>query len=157
MQVCNSRCQLSKEILCNLFGFRESPATLLGERSLLQIFEIRLHKAVDRLAPHVPLLLEVPRSDLAKVGHLKDQVQIIVVVVVDHFVELGDIRMVQLSPKLNLCVHLVQVVDHLHCAGTIVPDGPFSLQSRLMHHLHCKFNELFFRVRTTTLSSTASW
>ena len=130
---------------------------MLAERFLLQIFEIRLHKVVDCFAPHVPLLLEIPRSDLAKIGHLKDQVQVVMVVVVDHFVELGDIRVVQLSPKLNLCVHLVQVVDHLHCAGSIVPDGSFSLQSRLMHHLHRKFYELFFRVRATTLNTTTSW
>ena len=154
--MCNSRCQLSEEILRDLLSFRESPATLLSERSLLQIFEVSLHKTVDRFAPHVPLLLEIPGRDLAKVGHLEDQVQVVVVVVIDHFVELGDVRVVQLRPKLDLRVHLVQVVDHLHCAGAIIPDSPFSLQSWLMHHLHREFDELLFRICSTTLSTTSS-
>ena len=103
----NSSTKLSEQILSNLLSFAIYPAILLRQRLLLQIFEIPFDEVIDLFFSHIALLLEVPSCNLAQVCHFKDEVQIVMIIVVNHLVQLGDVWMIQLRPELNLCVHLV--------------------------------------------------
>ena len=80
----NRSCQLSEQVLGNLLAF--IVPTLLGEWFLLYIFEIGFHSVKYLLISHVTLLLEVPICDLTHVCDLQDQIQVIMIVIVDHLV-----------------------------------------------------------------------
>lgn len=100
--MCNSGPELSEEILSDLLSFVIYPAILLRQWLLLQIFEIPLDKVIDLFISHIALLLEVPSCDLAQVGHFKDEVQIVMIIVVNHLIELGDVWVIQLRPEFDL-------------------------------------------------------
>jgi hypothetical protein len=88
-------------------------------------------------------LFEVPDCDLAHICQLKDQVQIIVTVVVYHLVEFGNVRMVELGPDFDLTVHFVKVVDHLHLASFVVSNRTLTSERWLVHHFHGELSNLF--------------
>lgn len=64
------------------------------------------------------------------------------IVVVDHFVELGNIGVIELCPQLDLRVHFVEIIYHLHLSFFIVANSPLSLKCRFMHHFHRELYKL---------------
>ena len=107
-------------------------------------FEIVLHEIEYRIVVLVALLLEVPDSDLTEISKLDDQVQVVMVVVIDHLVKLCDVRVVKLRPDLNLVVHLIEIVDHLHLALLVVSDRSLASQCWFVHHFHREFCNLIW-------------
>jgi hypothetical protein len=144
VQVSQRRCNLTEQILGHLLNVREVLLLLL-ERATAVLLQVTLDKVEYALGAHVTLLFKVPGRNLSQVRNFEDQVQVVVRVVINHLVKLGNVRMVQLGPYLNLHIDLVQVVYHLHFASSVVADGALSLQRRLMHHFHCELSN-FIRV-----------
>ena len=135
--------KLAEQILCHQLRLTVLLALVLQLFSLGMVFlQVLLHEVESLLILNISFLFEVPGRYLAKVSHLKNQIQIVMVVIVDHLVKLGNVWMVQLGPQLDLIVDLVKIIYHLHLALGIVPDGSFPFQGGLVHHLHGKFSHI---------------
>lgn len=111
MQKLNCFCQLQKNELRNF----------LYLILLLRISANLVQDAVENdIVLDVELLFVVPGGDLAHVGQLEDQVDVVVVVGVDELEELDDVFVVELGPDLDFIVDFVEVVYHEHLAAFVV-------------------------------------
>ena len=106
------------------------------------LFKIFLNEFKDLLVAYIPLFLEVPGGDLPQICHLQDQVQIVMIVIINHLVQLCDVWVIESGPQLYLIVYFVHVVDHLHFSVCVISDGSLLPQSWLVHHFHCKLSNV---------------
>jgi hypothetical protein len=90
----NGSCQLSEEVLSHLFDFRVAATVLAGQGLLIQLFKVGLNEVIYSLATDISLNRKVPVGYLTEVSHLQNQVQVVVIVVIYHFVQLCDVRVV---------------------------------------------------------------
>ena len=95
MEMGNSGNQLAKQILSNKLNITVY-ATLIRELLTLWmiLLQVCLHEFKNRFTADISLLLEIPGCDLSQVCHLKNQVKIVVIVIIDHLIQLGHVRMV---------------------------------------------------------------
>jgi len=101
----------------------------------------------NSLIPFILLIIWIPFCNLTHVCKFKNNVEIIMLIVIDYFIELDKIRMMYRCPVLNFVVNFVQLSYHFHLAFVSIGHSSLLFQSWFMHHFHCKgCNVLLFSV-----------
>lgn len=77
--------------------------------------------------------------------------------IVNHFKQFGNIRVIKLCPNFNFVLYLVEVVHHLHLPFKIISNRPLRFQAWFVHYFHSEFSQFNVIILLTNTSAYNSF